>query len=151
RRAHDAERAGEEKQRALDSAQKARRLSDLRAAESRFRIGLAQCETGAVDRGMLTVLEAWRLAPEDAVAFRHVVRTNLAAWSRQLPILERVLQHPRHAYVLTRFIGPDGKVLATWDLLGGRHVVKWDLATGQPAGPPFLAPAGEEVVDVNPE
>jgi WD40 repeat protein/Flp pilus assembly protein TadD len=151
RRALDAERAGQEKQRALDSAQKARRLSDLRAAESRFPVGLAQCEAGAVDRGILTMLEAWRMAPEDAVAFRRGIRTNLAAWSRQLPLLEHLIQHPQRQYVLTRFVGPDGKVLVTWDMPNGRHVVRWDSATGQPLGPPFLAPTGEEVVDVNPD
>jgi WD40 repeat protein/tetratricopeptide (TPR) repeat protein len=149
-RARDAERAGEEKQRALEAAQEARRQSDLRAAESRFRVALDQCEAGAVDRGMFTMLEAWRTAPKDAAAFRRGVRTNLAAWSRQLPILEHVLQHPQHKYVLTRFV-EDGKVLITWDIPFGRHVAAWDPATGEPIGPPLVAPAGEEVVDMSPD
>jgi hypothetical protein len=151
RRAHDAERAGEEKQRALIAAQEARRQSDLRAAESRFRVGLDECETGAVDRGLLTMLDAWRSAPEDAVAFRRGVRTNLAGWSRQLPLLEHILQHPQHNYVLTRFVGPDGNVLITLGIPDGQHVARWDPTTGQPVGPPFAAPAGEVVVDVNPD
>jgi serine/threonine protein kinase/WD40 repeat protein len=151
RRARDAELAGQEKQRALDIAQEARRQSDLRAAESRFRVGLDQCESGAVDRGLFTMLEAWRTAPPDAGAFRLGVRTNLAAWSRQLPILEHLLQHPWGGYALTRFVGPDGRLLIAWDMPNGQNVVAWDPATGQPVGPPFRAPAKEEVVDVNPD
>jgi serine/threonine protein kinase/WD40 repeat protein/tetratricopeptide (TPR) repeat protein len=148
-RARDAERAGEEKQRALEDAQKAQRQSDLRSAELLFRTGLGQCESGAVDRGLFTLLEAWRSAPAEAVAFRRVVRTNLAAWSRQLPVLEQILEHPNRKYILTRFVGPDGKILISWEYQNGRLVMRWDPATGQPLGPPFLAPEGEEVVDVS--
>jgi WD40 repeat protein/Flp pilus assembly protein TadD len=150
-RARDAERAGEEKQQALEAAQKARRQSDLRAAESRFRVGLDECETGGVDRGLLTMLESWQTAPEDAVAFRRGIRINLSAWSRQLPIVEHLLRHPQRGYVLTRFVGTDGKALITWDMPNGRHVVRWDPATGQPVGRLFVATAGEIVVDVNPD
>lgn len=150
-RARDAERAGEERQRALDVAQEARRQSDLRSAELLFRAGLDHCEAGTVDRGLFDMLEAWRSAPEDAGEFRRLVRTNLAAWGRQLPVLEQVLQHPQRRYVLTRFVGPPGKELVTWDIPNGRDVVRWDLATGQPVGTPFVAPAGEEVMDINPD
>src|SRR5262249_22771038 len=141
--------AGEEKQRALEAAQEARRQSDLRTAELQFRAGLAQCEAGSIDRGLFTLLDAWRSAPEDAVAFRRVVRTNLAAWSRQLPVLEHILQHPPRKYFLTRFVGADGKTLVAWEYPDGRLVVRWDPATGQPLGPLFRVPEGEEVVDVS--
>src|SRR5262249_34393283 len=114
-----------------------------------FRAGLQQCEAGAVDRGLFTLLEAWRSAPQDAVAFRRVVRTNLAAWSQQLPMLEQILQHPHRKYFLTRFVGADGGVLVAWEYPNGRLVMRWDPATGQPLGPPFLVPEGEEVVDVS--
>src|SRR5262249_43150334 len=120
-------------------------------AELRFRAGLQHCESGAVDRGLFTMLEAWRSAPEDAVAFRRVVRTNLAAWSRQLPILDQMLQHPDRSLVLTRFTGTEGKTLVTWDLGERKKVLRWDVATGQPLGPPWLVPVGEQVVDVNTE
>src|SRR5262249_14923399 len=122
-----------------------------RTAELQFRAGLQQCEAGAVDRGMYTLLDAWRSAPEDAVAFRRIVRTNLAAWSQQLPVLERVLQHPNGGRILTRVVGADGKTLVTWDFRDGRQVVRWDAATGKPLGPPFLVPGGEAIVDVNAE
>src|SRR5262245_54361506 len=151
RPAPDADRAGQEKQRALDPGQEARRQSDLRTAELRFRAGLGRCEAGAVDRGLFTLLEAWRSAPEDAVAFRRVVRINLAAWSRQLPILEQMLQHSDRSLVLTRFVGSEGRTLVTWDIGERKKVLRWDVATGQPLGPPWLAPDGEQVVDVNTE
>jgi WD40 repeat protein/tetratricopeptide (TPR) repeat protein len=150
-RARDAERAGEEKQRALEDAQKAQRQSDLRSAELQFRAGLHQCEAGAVDHGLFTMLEAWRSAPKDAITLRRVLRTNLAAWSQQLPVLEQMLQHPDGGRVLTRFVGADGNTLVTWAFRDSRQVVRWDAATGQPLGPPFLVPGGEAIVNVNAE
>src|SRR5262249_50122580 len=96
-----------------------------------------------------TMLAAWRSAPEDAIAFRRVVRTNLAAWSRQLPILEQMLQHSVPNFALMRFVGADGKTLVTWDRPTGKQVVCWDTTTGQPLGPPFLVPEGERAVDVS--
>ncbi|MFO0846609.1 MAG: hypothetical protein U0797_30290, partial [Gemmataceae bacterium] len=150
-RARDAEKAGEEKQHALEDAQEARRQSDLRTAQLQFRAALQQCEAGFVDRGLFTLLEAWRSAPEDAVAFRRALRVNLAAWSRQLPILEQVIEHPRRGYALTRFVGAEGKALVTWNIPNGKQVVRWDTASGQPLGPPSGVPVGEVVIDVNQE
>src|SRR5262249_54878856 len=128
RRANEAERATQAKQQALESAQKARLQSSRRAAELQFRAGLAQCEAGAVDSGLFTLLDAWRLAPEDAEEFRRVVRANLAAWSCQLPVLQQAFPLAYGDRVQAQFVGTEGKWLLTW-AVGGPRVDRWDTVT----------------------
>src|SRR5205085_1768822 len=112
----------------------ARRQSDLRAAERTFGTGLADAEAGLIDRGLFTMLEALRLAPEDAADFRRVVRTNLAAWGDHLPVLRHVLKGHSQA----AFVGTDGKTFAT---LSENPYHRWDVASGRPIG----SPAGREL------
>jgi serine/threonine protein kinase/WD40 repeat protein len=150
RRADEAERATQAKQRALDSAEKARLQSDRRAAELQWRAGLAQCEAGAVDLGLFTLLNAWRWAPEDAGEFRRVLRANLAAWSCQLPVLQHAFPLAQGGEVLARFVGPEGRTLVTWTGSGPR-LDRWDTATGTALGAPFFLPDGEVAVDVSPD
>jgi WD40 repeat protein/tetratricopeptide (TPR) repeat protein len=150
RRADEAERATEAKQKALEAAQKARLQSDVRAAELQLRAGLAHCEAGAIDVGLFNLLDAWRLAPENAGDFRRVVRTNLAGWSRQLPVLRHVLTLAQGGQVLARFLGADGQTLVAWTANGSR-VQRWNTTTGEALGPPFVLPDGEVVIDVSPD
>lgn len=113
-----------------------------------MRAGLAQCEAGAVDSGLFTLLDAWRLAPEDAHEFRRVVRANLAAWSRQLPVLQQAFSLAHGGRVQARFVGPAGKWLITWTVEGPR-VDRWDAATGEAVASPFLVPDGQAAIDVS--
>jgi eukaryotic-like serine/threonine-protein kinase len=46
--------------------------------------GFALAEAGQADRGLLWMLEALKTAPDDAVAFRKMVRWNLGAWLGQV-------------------------------------------------------------------
>jgi WD40 repeat protein len=140
-RANDA-RDAESKALALANEQRqARRESDRRAADLLFREGTAQCESGAVARGLYTLLDAWKKAPEEDADFRRVVRTNLAAWRWHLPRLRGVAAHP--------FGGPfrplalaNGATFVTWS---GKGVQLWDAERVTTIGPPSPAHDGEYI------
>ena len=91
--------------------------ANLRLAEQTFRLGLQMAQTGAVDRGLFLMLNAWRQAPADAIAFRRVVRANLAGWSRQLPRLRQALRLEKakgREHSLIAPGDPDGRTFLTW-------------------------------------
>src|SRR5262249_5934658 len=73
--------------------------------------GLAQCEQGQVEVGMLWLARGLEAAPDDAAALQRVLRTNLAAWRRDLAALHDVLGHP--GVVTAVAVSPDGKTLLT--------------------------------------
>ena len=103
----------------------ARRASDLNAAELTFRAALADAESGLVDRASFRLLEALRLAPEDAADFRRVLCTNVAMLAQRLPVLERFLSDRRRGW----FVGPDGATLVTSTL--DNVLEYWDTGKGQ--------------------
>ena len=89
-------RAAEEK--ATEEATKAKaakRASDMEAARLKFRDAIGHAQEGAVDLGLYGLIEALRLAPDDADAapFRRALCTSFAFWSRQLPTLRYVLEN----------------------------------------------------------
>jgi WD40 repeat protein/tetratricopeptide (TPR) repeat protein len=143
-------RAGEAEQ-AKGRAQLARGESDLRAAQLAFREGLAQCEAGAVDRGLFTLVEALRQTPADASDFRRVLRANLAAWGRQLPVLRHAVVFPdgNELNPCARFLGADGETFLTWKELGGSRM--WNTVTGRSVDLSWHLPDGERIVDVSPD
>jgi serine/threonine protein kinase/WD40 repeat protein len=110
-----------------------KRTANLYSAELTFQLGLQQAQAGAVDRGLFLMLRAWRQAPEDAVAFRTVIRANLAGWSRQLPRLRYALQMNRFAGGYRHILSgdPEGRTF----LIGSsctRGIRAFDSASGQP-------------------
>jgi WD40 repeat protein len=130
-------------------AQQEKRTADLLAAEQTFRLGLQQAQAGAVDRGLFLMLQAWRQAPRNATAFRTVIRTNLAGWSRQLPRL-------RHAFCVPR-LGPDSTIrpgdpevrtILLWHH-DNNAIRCWDVATGRPVGQPLPLQAGQRIWSVS--
>jgi WD40 repeat protein/tetratricopeptide (TPR) repeat protein len=158
-RAHEAEEAkgralasAAQTKQALGQAQQAKRESDLRAAQLAFREGLAQCEAGAVDRGLFTLVEALRQTPADERDFRRVVCLNLAAWGQQLPVLRHLVGLPmtpgREPQM--RFLGSDGGTFATWIEPTGAFR-RWDTATGKPLDLPWKLPGDEAVLDISPD
>jgi WD40 repeat protein/tetratricopeptide (TPR) repeat protein len=144
-------RRAAEADQAKGRAQQARAESDLRAAQLALREGLAQCEAGAVDRGLFTLLDALRQAPDDAGDFRRVVRANLAAWGRQLPVLRHAVVFPEDNQQppFVRFVGADGETFLTAKRHGGLRT--WDTATGQSVNLSWHLPDGEKVYDVSPD
>src|SRR5262249_44000864 len=140
RRAKDAERAQETAQRlaseneeALQTTRRAKHESDLRSAQLKFNAGLEECQSGAVARGLFTLLDAWRLAPPDAHDLRRVIRLNVATWQRHLPLLVETFRFPLARSCAVQFLGPAGETFAAWT--GRSCRVEWrDSATGQPVG-----------------
>jgi serine/threonine protein kinase/WD40 repeat protein len=143
---HFAVQAGRREQDATDAAGRAQgaeqravaqeRRARLQAAELTFQAGLVQAQSEQVAGGMWTLLDAWRMAPADAHELRRVIRLNLAAWGRQLPVLRQAFE-AGPAYLSLG--DPGGKTLLIWNKGGGR---RWDVATGRPVGPPFVPPEG---------
>lgn len=144
-----ARQLADEKEQAYNAAQQARQQSDLRAAELKFAAALDQCNAGAVGEGLFSMLEAWRLAPADAQEFRRVVRTNLAAWSRQLPRLQWASRPPEGVGGVLRLLEPDGKTFVTCDRAGRFRY--GDIATGELAGAPLPLPLGHVPRDISPD
>jgi WD40 repeat protein/tetratricopeptide (TPR) repeat protein len=139
RRADDADRAREtaqylaaENEEALKKTRQAKHGSDLRAAQLKFNAGLEECQSGAVARGLFTLLDAWRLAPPDAQELRRVIRLNLAAWQRHLPVLVETLRVGGRP-IRVRFLGPAGDRFAVWTDRPCRIELR-DTASGRPVG-----------------
>jgi WD40 repeat protein/tetratricopeptide (TPR) repeat protein len=128
-------------------AQEAGHQAVRQVAELTLQSGQAQAQSGEVARGMFTMLDAWRTAPADADDLRRVIRLNLAAWSRQLPVLLRAGDMP-----LSSFLQWDGAEGKTFFSLGGGHadpkseshlggvIQRYDGVTLQPVGRPWPIP-----------
>jgi serine/threonine protein kinase/WD40 repeat protein len=149
RRARDAEEAEGRARRSADERQEALVAARQRAAELKFLAGLEECQSGAVQRGLFTLLEAWRSAPPEAAEFRRVVRTNFAAWGRQLPSLQCAVQLPERTEVMVQ-ADANGEAFFAW-ARGSARLQRWGAVTGAPEGPPSPLPRGEPVEDVSPD
>jgi WD40 repeat protein/serine/threonine protein kinase len=88
--------------------------------------GLRLCEQGDASRGLLALVHALEIAPDDDTDLRRVIRTSLAAAERRVHPLRALLTHERR--VLAIAWGRDGKTVVT----GGqdRKVRIWDAGTG---------------------
>jgi serine/threonine protein kinase/WD40 repeat protein/tetratricopeptide (TPR) repeat protein len=103
--------------------------------------GLALCEQGEVDLGLLWLARALGQAPEDAGDLQRVIRVNLAAWSRQTHHLRAVL--PLRMDTEATF-SPDGQALLVVDRGGyterKREARPFDVSAGRQVGAPFGGP-----------
>jgi len=126
--AREAERRQlQEKEAALrGEADQRRRFQALSARLVRDE-GLRACEEGDVGRGLLSLVRALELAPEEDEDLRRAVRTNLAAGEARVHPLRALLTHERAVLAVAWSL--DGKTLAT----GGhdRKARVWDAATGE--------------------
>ena len=135
-RARDAEGARDEARRAHEHALAEKRQSDLAAADLTLHAALVDAEAGLVDRAMNRLLDALRLAPNDAPAFRRVLRINLAMLAERLPVLQKAWPNCPRGW----FVGPEGATLVT---ASAENVLEqWETASGTrltPAGQPGTA------------
>jgi serine/threonine protein kinase/WD40 repeat protein len=132
---------GEARAAAADTV-RAKRQSDLLAADLVLQKAVAEAEGGFVDRGLFRLVEALRLGPPDAGDFHRIVRTNLAAWEDRLPRLQLTLARVERVW----FEGPTGRRTLTADGAVVRH---WDPDGGRPLGAPGGVRCPGDVVEVS--
>jgi WD40 repeat protein len=105
------------------------RQADRRDALQAMDDGLALCEEGEADQGLLWLAQALgRAVRAGADDLEPVIRSNLADWQRRLPTLRAYLEHAGPVEALA--YSPDGRLVATGAKDGARL---WLTATGQPA------------------
>ncbi|MGO9923674.1 MAG: protein kinase domain-containing protein [Isosphaeraceae bacterium] len=114
------------------NADRERRRAESLSANLTVDRGLALCERGEVNRGLLWLAQALKAAPSGEERLKNVLRASLASWSRELTSLKAVIRHPK-IYVAAARFRPDGKSLVTADCTTGEPalgVTLWDAATG---------------------
>jgi serine/threonine protein kinase/WD40 repeat protein len=107
REARANQQAQEAQRRAFAERDHSRRLSADLALDK----GVALAETGHADRGLLWMLEALETAPENADAFKKMIRLNLGAWLGQVHKPLRFIDTGSLANLCS--LSPDGKLFAT--------------------------------------
>jgi WD40 repeat protein/serine/threonine protein kinase len=119
---------------ALDGEQAQRREADRLTANLIFDRGVALCEQGEIGLGLLWLvrsLQAAEQVADDSLA--RAVRCNLASWQGELHHLHGQLVHGSSVAAVA--FSPDGRLAVT---AGEDHMARlWEVATGQPFGPPL--------------
>ncbi len=148
-------RAAEEKATAeATKAKAAKRASDMEAARLKFKDAIGHAQAGAVNLGLYGLIEALRLAPDDAEAapFRRVLCTSFAFWSRQLPTLRYVLENldfPEYRGDHLRTVGKDGKYFVTWP--HGQNLQVREMGTGRLIEPGWQLDRDENISGFTPD
>ncbi|MCE9532882.1 MAG: protein kinase, partial [Planctomycetes bacterium] len=113
---------------ALDISEKHRKESLRNLAESSLDRGLSLCDQGEIAQGMWWMVRALDAAEEhDDV--KQVIEANLSAWSDQLCVLERIMDHSQPTSAVA--VNTDNKLLAA-AIPGDSRIQIWSLETGEP-------------------
>jgi serine/threonine protein kinase/WD40 repeat protein/tetratricopeptide (TPR) repeat protein len=123
------DRAEQSQQQAVLERDRSRQVSADLALDK----GLALAEAGHADRGLLWMLESLKTAPEDAEAFKKMIRWNLGAWLGQVHKPLRFID-VGGTWNYCAF-SPDGKSFATGQTFGPSSLNKpislWETASGR--------------------
>jgi WD40 repeat protein len=131
----------------------ARKLSDQarelgrRAAMLLLDRGLAECEAGRANRGLLWMARAFEGAPKGDTALTNVIGANLLSWAQTTPVLEQQLPHD--GSVIAVALSVDGKSALTACDDGAAQV--WDVSNGQPITSPMKHGGAIEAVAFSPD
>jgi WD40 repeat protein/serine/threonine protein kinase len=104
-----------------------------RAALLLLNRGLAECDAGRANRGILWLAQALKSTPTEEVALAHAIQANLASWYRRVPSLRQQLAHGGHRIIEASF-SPDGRQVLVGTDDGSAQL--WETATGKPIGMP---------------
>lgn len=134
------ERTEQQRRLAVENFQKAdeqRGIAERLSANLTLDRGLALCERGEVNRGLLWLARALETVPAHETQLQQALRANLAGWQRALTSLEGILQHPE-GYVVGAAFRPDGKEFLTLHRSGDHKmltVYRWETSTLRPLAP----------------
>ena len=149
KRAESVAVSAEKKAKASEAqAQSEQRHANLLAARLRFSKALIHAREGDVDFALFEMVETLRTIPngDDTQTFRHVVRLNLDAWSRQTATLNYAFRipdangpnsnsSPRNLH--DTWVAPMGTKGSFLTFGKDRMIRKWSYADGSPSGHPF--------------
>ncbi len=119
-------------------AERQRRLAHRLSSALTLDRGLALCERGDVNAGLLWFVRGLEATPADD-PLHDAGRANLATWQRRLTSLTGILHH-RGELVLDASFRPDGRTIVTVNRSPGGstlNVTVWDAARLTPIGPPL--------------
>ncbi len=114
----------------LDSKLRELRKTSALAAVER---GQSLIDQGHIHRGLLWLTRGLELAPAEQGDLQHAIRTSLASFRGEIPILRATFPGPYPIFS----ISPDGKTVAIGgaDRSGRGRAQLWDIASGKRAGP----------------
>jgi WD40 repeat protein len=123
------EKAAEEQRRAEEAGRHERSVKAHLALEK----GSNQLERGEFGPGLLWLVRALEVAPDDGVGLKDSLRRILGGWMSSVPVLTGAFEHA--APVTAVAFSPDGKTAAVGDASGTVRIV--DVTTGRPVGKPM--------------
>jgi WD40 repeat protein/tRNA A-37 threonylcarbamoyl transferase component Bud32 len=98
--------------------------------------GLTFCDQDEAARGLLWLARGLEIAPDEEADLQQVLRTNLAAWWREVHSLRAAFPFPGAVVAEVVVFSPDRRTVLTGTRKGTARL--WDVATGKLIGQPLV-------------